>query len=137
MTATVTHFLANRTQIEPAHNPHKWIVDSTGNMYNTSFKNTLYNYVEFTQVMSVKGFSGKQEKAYGQGSIILIDSRRNEEVLEGIVYILESPDQILSLMKFRRQHSADFIFMGPEEFTLATPIQQLLIPHNLTVSQSE
>ena len=101
MTTTVTHFLANSTQTEPAHDPHKWIVDSTANVYIISFKNTMHNYVEFSQAKTVKGFSGKQENTYGQGSIILTDSRGNEELLKDVVYIPESPDQILSLMKFR------------------------------------
>ena len=96
MTATVTRFLANSTQTEPAHDPHKWIVDSAANAYITSFKNTLHNYVEFEQAKSVKGFGGKQENAYGQGSIILTGSRGNEEVIEDVVYVPESPEQILS-----------------------------------------
>ena len=121
MSTTVTRFLAHSTQIEPAHDPHKWIVDSAANAYITSFKNTMHNYVEFPQIKTVKGFGGKQENAYGQGSIILTDPRGNENIFEDIVYVPESPDQILSLMKFRRQHSADFIFTGLEEFTLFTP----------------
>ena len=79
MSATVTCFLAHSIQIEPGHDPHKWIVDSAANAYITSFKNTLHNYVEFPQVKTVKGFGGKQENAYGQGSIILTDSRGNEQ----------------------------------------------------------
>src|SRR5436309_8155498 len=131
MTATVTRFLAKSTQIEPAHDPHKWIVDSAANASITSFKNTLHNYVEFEQAKSVKGFGGKQENAYGQGSIILTDSRGNEEVLEDVVYIPESPEQILSLMKFRRQHFADFTFTGLEEFTLTTPTGFTLNGHSI------
>ena len=42
-------------------------------------------------------------------------------MLEDVVYVPESPDQILSLMKFRRQHSGDFKFTSLEEFTFATP----------------
>src|SRR5439155_5972178 len=47
MSVKVTRFTANNTQIEPAHNPHEWIVDSAANAYITSFKHTLHNYVEF------------------------------------------------------------------------------------------
>ena len=59
----------------------------------------------------VNGFTGKKETAVGQGSITLTDPRGNEKVLEDVVYVPDSSDQILSLMKFRRQHSADFKFM--------------------------
>ena len=52
-------------------------------------------------------------------------------MLEDVVYVPESPDQILSLMKFRRQHSADFEFMGPEEFTLTTPTGFTLTGHSI------
>ena len=100
MSTKVIRFLANSTQIEPAHDPHKWIVDSAANAYITSFKNTLHNYVEFPQAKSVKGFGRKQENAYRQGSVILTDFRGNENVVEDVVYVPESPDQILSLMKF-------------------------------------
>src|SRR5438552_6100376 len=108
MSVKVTRFTANNTQIEPAHDPHEWIVDSAANAYITSFKHTLHNYVEFPQAKKVKGFRGKNEKAYGQGSIILIDSQGYEKELEDVVYVPDSPDQILSLMKFRRQHSTEF-----------------------------
>ena len=56
--------------------------------------------------------------AIGQGSIMLTDSNGHQKVLEDIVYVLESYDQILSLMKFRREHFADFKFTGSEEFIL-------------------
>ena len=79
----------------------------------------------------MKGFGGKQENAYGEGSIILTDSRGNEEVLEDVVYVPDSPDQILSLMKFRREHSADFEFTGPEEFTLTTATGFKLNGHSI------
>ena len=121
MSAKVTRLIANNTELEPARIPHEWIVDSAANAYITSFRNTLYNYVEFTKTKNVKGFGGKKEKAYGQGSIILTDSKGYEEILEGVVYVPDSPDQILSLMKFRREHSADFKFTDLEEFILSTP----------------
>jgi len=104
-----------------AQNPHKWIVDSAANAYIASFKTILHNYIDFTENKNVKGFGGKKEKAYGQGSITLTDSEGHEEILQDVVYVPESPDQILSLMKFRRQHSADFRFTDLEGFTLSTP----------------
>src|SRR5439155_11965383 len=94
-------------------------------------KNTIHNYIKFPQIRMVKGFSIKQENAYGQGSIILTDSRGNENMLEDVVYVPESPDQILSLMKFRRQHSANFIFTAPEEFKLSTPTGFTLTGHSI------
>jgi hypothetical protein len=42
-----TRLIANNTELEPARDPNKWIVDSAANAYITSFKNTLYNYVDF------------------------------------------------------------------------------------------
>ena len=131
MSTKVIRFLANSTQIEPAHDPHKWIVDSAANAYVTSFKNTLHNYVEFPQLKTVKGFGGKQENAYGQGSIILTDSTEYKNMLEDVAYIPNSPDQILSLIKFRRQHSVDFIFIGLEEFKLSTPMGFTLTGHSI------
>ena len=121
MSVRVTRLIANNTEIESTRDPHKWIVDSAANAYITSFKNILHNYFDFAETKNVKGFGGKKEKAYGQGSIILSDSEGHEETLEEVVYVPESPDQILSLMKFRREHSADFKFTDLEEFILSTP----------------
>src|SRR5437762_8511977 len=94
MSAKVTHLIANNTEIEPAKETHKWIVNSAANAYITSFKNSLHNYVDFTEMKNVKGFGGKKEKAYGQGYIILTDSNGYEETLEDVVYVPNSPDQI-------------------------------------------
>ena len=52
-------------------------------------------------------------------------------MLEDVVYVPDSPDQILSLMKFRREHSADFEFTGPEEFTLTTATGFKLNGHSI------
>jgi len=101
MSSKVTRLIANNTEIEPAKEPHKWIVDSAANAFITSFKNSLHNYVDFAETKNVKGFGGKKEKAYGQGSIILTDSNGYSKILQDVVYIPDSPDQILSLMKFR------------------------------------
>jgi hypothetical protein len=86
--------------VQPAKNPYEWIVDSAANAYITSFKNRLNNYVEFPQTVEVKGFGGKLETAYGKGTITLTDFTGHKFTLRDVVYVPESPDQILSLMKF-------------------------------------
>ena len=53
--------------------------------------------------------------------MILTDPEGYKETLEDVVYVSENPDQILLLMKSRREHSADFKFTNLEEFTLSTP----------------
>jgi len=44
-------------------------------------------------------------------------------MLEDIAYVSHNTDQILSFMKFQREHSADFKFMDLKEFKfiLSTP----------------
>ena len=121
MSATVTRFIANNTELETTRDPNKWIVDSAANAYITPYKNALHNYIEYTDTKNVKGFCGKREKAYGQGSIMLTDSNGYETILEDVVYVPGSSDQILSLMKFRQEHFAEFQFTSLEEFILFTP----------------
>jgi hypothetical protein len=120
-TAKVTRLIANSTEVQPAKNPYEWIVDSAANAYITSFKNRLNNYVEFPQTVEVKGFGGKLETAYGKGTITLTDFTGHKITLRDVVYVPESPDQILSLMKFRRENKADFYFSDLEEFIITTP----------------
>ena len=66
MSTQVTRLIANTTEIKPARDPNKWIVDSAANAYIASFKHTLQNYIDFDQTKTVKGFARKEEMAYGQ-----------------------------------------------------------------------
>src|SRR6266496_2077909 len=116
--AKVTRLIANLSEVLPTKDPYDWIVDSAANAYITSFKSQLHNYVEYTQEVEVKGFGGKSEIAHGYGSIILTDTVGNKYTLNNVVYVPDSPDQILSLMKFRRENNMAFYFTTIEEFVL-------------------
>ena len=99
-----------------------WIIDSVANAYITSFKEHLHNYHEYSnQDVQVKGFAGKAEIVRGKGTITLTDNAGNRLTLKDVVYVPESPDQILSLMKLRREHQADFHFIAIEKFVISLP----------------
>ena len=93
-----TRLIVNST-IAEHRDLHAWIVDSAANAHITPFKEKLHNYQEFTNQVQVKGFSGKPEVAQGTGSITLIDRTGKRVTLKDVVYVPESPDQILSLMQ--------------------------------------
>lgn len=48
----------------------------------------------------------------------LMDNTGNKLTLKDVAYVPESPDQILSLMKLRREKHADFYFTAVEEFVI-------------------
>ena len=81
----------------------------------------LHNYQEFTNQVRVKGFTGKTELAWGTESITLTDRSGKQITLKDVVYVPESPDQILSLMKLRREQNADFWFTAIETFKISFP----------------
>ena len=112
--------IVNSTETEH-RDPHAWIVDSAANAYITPFKEKLHNYHEFTNQVRVKGFAGKTELARGTGSITLTDRSGKRITLKDVVYVPESPDQILSLMKLRRERNADFWFTATETFEISLP----------------
>jgi hypothetical protein len=113
--------IVNSTAAEQARDPCAWIVDSAANAYITPFKEMLHNYQEFTNQVRVKGFAGKTELARGTGSITLTDRSGKQITLKEVVYVPESPDQILSLMKLRREQNADFWFTATETFKISFP----------------
>jgi len=114
--------IANSTKTEAeSRDPHAWILDSAANAYITPFRAKLYNYCEFTNQVRVKGFAGQTELARGTGSIILIDYSGKRITLKDIVYIPESPDRILSLMKLCREEQPDFWFTTTETFEISFP----------------
>ena len=114
--------IVNSTTAEPeSRDPHAWIVDSAANAYITPFREKLHNYREFTNQVRVKGFAGKTKLARGTGSITLTDRSGKQITLKDVVYVPESPDQILSLMKLRREEQADFWFTATETFEISFP----------------
>jgi hypothetical protein len=119
--AKATRLIVNSTEIEHTSDPQAWIIDSAANAYITPYKECLHNYREFPNRVQVKGFAGKAEIARGTGSIILTDKAGNRVNLKDVVYVPESPDQILSLMKLRRERNADFRFTAVEEFVISFP----------------
>jgi len=120
--ATTTRLIANSTTAETeSKDPHAWIVDSAANAHITPYKAKLHNYHEFTNQVRVKGFAGKTELARGTGSITLTDHSGKRITLKDVVYVPESPDQILSLMKLRREQNADFWFTAMETFEISFP----------------
>src|SRR5271155_2315978 len=94
-----------------------WIVNSAANAYITPFKSDLRLFVE-QKIGEVKGFGGKLETAHGKGSITLTDSVGRRITLDDVYYVPGSQDRILSMMKFRREHKADFKFTSLESFTM-------------------
>ena len=54
-------------------------------------------------------------------TITLIDNAGNRLTLKDVVYIPESPDQILSLMKLQHEHQIDFHFIAIEKFIISLP----------------
>ena len=102
--------------------PEAWIIDTAANAYITSFKKRLHNYRKYpNQSVQVKGFAGKTEIARGQGTMTLTDDAGNRLTLKYVVDVPESPDQILFLMKLRREKQADFKFTAVEEFVISLP----------------
>ena len=99
-TATVTRLIINNTEAQQTNDLRPWILDSGANAYITPFKKRLHNYRQFQNGrVRVKGFAGKLEYARGMGSTTLTDASGNKATLNDVVYVPESPDQILSLMK--------------------------------------
>ena len=116
----ITRLMVNTATAVHTGDPHAWIIDSAANAYITPFKNRLHNYRDFAnQRIQVKGFASKTELARGTGSITLMDSTGKRVTLNDVVYVPESPDQILSLIKLRREQNADFRFMATETFDLS------------------
>ena len=113
-TANVTRFIANSSEITPTDD---WLIDSAANAFITPYKSDLRFFVE-EKIGQVKGFGGKLETAHGKGSVTLTDSAGNRITLKDVCYVPGSQDRIISLMKFRREHSADFHFTGLETFSL-------------------
>src|SRR5436305_5826212 len=122
-TATVTRLIVNTAEAEANHkgDTEAWIVDTAANAYITPYKEKLQNYCEFTNRIRVKGFAGKMQLARGTGTITLTDDTGKRVTPKDVVYVPESPDQILSLIKLRRLQKANFQFTNVEEFTISIP----------------
>ena len=116
--ANVTRFIANSSELALSNSNNTWVIDSAANAYITPFKSDLWFFIE-ENIGEVKGFGGKLETAEGKGSVILTDAAGNRVTLTDVCYVPSSQDRILSLMKFRREHSVDFHFTGPETFILS------------------
>ena len=122
----VTRFVANssavnssmaNSEITDSFHTKDWLIDSAANAYITPYKNDLRFYIE-EDIGEIKGFGGAVTRALGKGSMTLTDVTGNRLILHNVCYVSESQDRILSLMKFRREHSADFRFTGSETFTI-------------------
>ena len=113
--------LVNSTEMQLTDDPYNWVVDTAANCYITPYKDTLRNYVEFSEPEIVRGFRGRTEEATGKGSVTLFDFAGNRLTLDNVVYVSGTPDQIFSLMKFRREHVGGFKFTAIEEFIISTP----------------
>jgi len=121
-----TRLIVHTMKTDHTSDPRSWIIDSAANAYITPFKEKLHDYREFTDRVEVKGFAGKIQTAKGSGSITLIDAIGKRITLKDVVYVPESPDQILSLMKLRRERKAGFRFTTIEEFAITFPNGALL-----------
>jgi hypothetical protein len=115
--ANVIRFIEVNSTETSTTAPGDWLVDSAANAYITPFKSDLRFYVE-TEVGKVKGFAGTQTTVVGKGTMTLTDPAGNRITLNNVCYCPNSHDRILSLMKFRREHHADFQFTSLESFML-------------------
>ena len=61
------------------------------------------------------------EIARDKGIITLTDNIDNRLILKDIVYVPESSNQILSLMKLWREYQIDFHFIAIEKFVISLP----------------
>src|SRR5271154_5971767 len=121
-TANVTRLAVNNTQIARTNaDPSAWIIDSAADAFITPFKERLRNYRSFKEEVEVKGFGGKPEMAIGIGTITLTDHQGNRQTLNDVVYVPDSEDQILSMMKLRRLYQAGFAFTSLLEFEIPFP----------------
>jgi reverse transcriptase-like protein/integrase-like protein/Pol polyprotein/LTR polyprotein gag-polypeptide-like protein len=120
-TADVTRMSVRSTQVRHTSDPYAWIIDTAANAFITPFKNRLQNYRDFNEGVQVAGFNGKPEIAKGFGSITLTDRNNSTITLNDVVYVPECPDQIISLMKLRREYRATFDFTGVETFKISLP----------------
>jgi hypothetical protein len=111
----VTRFIANSSQVIPTSN--SWVIDSAANAYITPFKSDFRFFIE-ENIGEVRGYGGKLETAYGKGSVTLTDAAGNRITLNDVCYVPSGQDHIISMMKFRREHHAEFRFTGPETFKL-------------------
>ena len=117
--AQITRLIVNNIEIQH-NNSQDWIIDSAANVYITSFKENLHNYREYSnQNVQIKEFVDKAEIVRGKGIIILTNIADNRFILKDVVYNPENPDQILSLMKLRREKQADFHFTAVEDFIIS------------------
>src|SRR5204863_814616 len=103
---SATHLIVNSTKIQRTSNPQDWKVDSAAMHILLHLQN---NFIIIGN-NQVKGFAGKAEIARGKGTMTLTDNADNRLTLKDIVYIPESPDQILSLIKLQREKPVDFRF---------------------------
>ena len=70
------------------------------------------------QIEKVKEFGDTFITTFDRDSIILTDTIDKRITLNNVCYIPENQDQILSLMKFRREHHVNFYFIDLETFEL-------------------
>src|SRR5271170_8137406 len=119
--ANVTRLSVRNIQIVRTSDLSAWIVDSAANAFITPFKERVHNYRHFKEDVQVKGFDAKPEMAVGSGSITSTDNCGNRLTLNGVVYVPQCTEQILSLMKLQRLYGADFVFTSLEEFEIPFP----------------
>lgn len=62
-----------------------------------------------------------EENDIVNGVTVLTNSAGNRQTLHNVAFVPDGQDRILSFIKFRREHKAEFTFTGPETFTSTTP----------------
>ena len=129
-TVNVTRLIANSTELVTNSSSNDWIVDSAANAYVTPFRSDFDSF-EAGHFGEVKGFAGKREIAQGKGSVTLTDCAGNRLTLHEVAFVPDCEDRILSLMKFRREHQAEFRFTGLETFVITTVDNFCLTGHSV------
>ena len=71
------------------------------------------------------------QTAVGISSITLMDAFDNCIILNNVCYVPASEDRILSMMKFKKEHQANFQFTGLETFCMTTDKGFKLTGHSI------
>ena len=92
----------------------EWIINSAFNANLTSYWNRLKHYQKFNNNGIIKGLGGKQVAAQGIGSVTLTNNQDNKYIIKDVLYISESLESIISLMKLRKS-GFNFQFLNDKD----------------------
>lgn len=111
--ATVTHFIANFSEVTTTRDQNNWIIDSAVNAYTDSYKNVLCLYVE-EHIDKIRELERCACNSTRQrvNHLTRFYRQKNHHPQQCLL----RPWKILSLMKFRREYYTNFHFTDLEIF---------------------